>query len=143
LILLDAYALVALARDEHAAAEVEELLRSEAEIGIPSVNLLEVVDFLVRRSAWPEADVRARLSPLLGETIHVLVVDDVRAWRGASVRARHYVRRACELSLADCVLLACAREEDAVATADSSLATVARAEGIGLVPLPDARGRRP
>lgn len=143
MILLDAYSLIALARDEPAAAEVDVLLRDTARAAITSVNLFEVIDFLVRRADWPEDDVRAGLSLLLVEVLDVLPVGEGAAWRGASLRARHYARDTCEVSLADCVLLASAGEGDAVATSDPSIATVARAEGIDVVALPDTRGRRP
>jgi uncharacterized protein with PIN domain len=139
---LDAYCLVALARDEPAAAEVETLLR-ERETAVTSVNLLEVVDFLVRRAGSPEDEVRRQLSVLLGHVLLVMPVAEEHAWRAASLRARHYAKHTCELSLADCVLLAACGPRDSVATSDPAVATVARFEGIDLIGLPDTRGRRP
>jgi len=142
-ILLDAYALIALARDEPAAAEVEELLRSDDGSAITSVNLFEVVDYLVRRAGWPEEDVRAGLSLLVGEVVRVLAVGADSAWRGASLRAAHYAKGACEVSLADCILLTSAGAGDTIATSDPSIAFVARKLGVELAPLPDSTGRRP
>ena len=139
MIFLDAYCLVALAKDEPAAAEVEELLRG-GETAINSVNLFEVVDFLVRRARAPEDAVRAQLSTLLGEVVRVTPVTEEQAWRGASLRARYYAPNTCEVSLADCVLLASAGEGDSVATSDPSVAAIARAEGIELAVLAYLRG---
>ena len=143
MILLDAYALIALARDEPAAEEVDGLLRDTAGAAITSVNLFEVVDYLLRRAGWPEGEVRGGLSPLLSEAVEVLAVEYDAAWRGASLRAAHYSKGTCELSLADCILLASAGAGDRIATPDPSVASIARALGIELVPLPDSLGRRP
>ena len=44
---------------------------------------------------------------------------------------------------ADCFLIAVAEESDRIATADAAVLAVARAEGIDVAPLPDARGRLP
>ena len=142
MILLDAYCLVALAREEPAADEVEELLHT-GEAAMSSVNLFEAVDFLLRRGGVPEADVRLHLSPLLDDAVQVLPVTEEHAWQGALFRARHYQRGSCEVSLADCVLLASARNGDRVATSDPAIAAIARAEGVDLVALPDTTGRRP
>jgi len=56
------------------AAEVEALLRDAADTAITSVNLFEVVDYLVRRAGWPEEEVRAALSLLIDETVHLLAI---------------------------------------------------------------------
>jgi PIN domain nuclease of toxin-antitoxin system len=144
LILLDAYALIALALDEPVAAEVDALLRERAnDAAATSANLAEVVDFLVRQANWPEADVQLELTLLLQTTLGVVDLTAETALRAGLLRARHYVRRHCDVSLADCVLLTSAGQGDAVATADPAVASVARAEGIGLVALPDSSGRRP
>ena len=141
MIFLDAYCLVALARDEPAAPEVESLLREE-QTAITSVNLLEVVDFLVRRASWPESDVHARLSLLVGHVVRVESVTEEHAWRGAMLRSRHYAKGASELSLADCVLLASCCEGDSVATSDPAIAAAARGQAIDVIALPDTTGRR-
>lgn len=69
------------------------------------------------------------------------------AWRPArrsgSLRARYYHRGECDLSLADCILLASAGDGERIATTDPAVATVARAEGIDVVALPDSSGQRP
>ncbi len=141
MILLDAYALLALARREEAGDEVEALMRSEP-IGMATANLLEVSERLMRLYGWSPSDTSEHLGQLVGH-IRVVALDEGIAWRGALIRARHYRRNTCELSLADCVLLATAEPADSVATSDPAVAAVARAEGIGIVPLPDSSGQRP
>ncbi len=140
--LLDASCLIALAEDEPVAAEVEALLRHESTV-ITSVNLLEVADYLTRRAGWPEDEVRSRLALVVGHVVRVEPVGEEEAWRGARIRVRYYEPKICELSLADCVLLASCRADDAVATSDPAVVAVARAEGIDVIPLPDSSGRRP
>jgi len=142
-ILLDAYALLAFLLDERAADDVEPLLRGSSRVAMPSVNLFEVVDYLIRRKDWSEEEVQRELSLMLDDVVRLLDVGAVIAWRGASLRAAYYAKGTCELSLADCMLLASAAPGDKIATADPSIASVARAEGIELVPLPDSLGRRP
>jgi hypothetical protein len=45
--------------------------------------------------------------------------------------------------MADCFLLAAASVDDRIATADSAVAAVARAETIAVVALPDSAGQHP
>jgi PIN domain nuclease of toxin-antitoxin system len=141
-ILLDAHALLALARQEEAGDEVEALIRSE-HVGMATANLFEVSERLMRLYGWSPNDTSEHLGQLVGSHIRVVALDEGIAWRGALMRARHYRRRECELSLADCVLLASAEPDDSVATSDPAVAAVARAEGIGLVALPGSSGQRP
>lgn len=142
MILLDAYALLALARREEAGDEVEALMRSEP-IGMATANLFEASERLMRLYGWSPNDTSEQLGQLVGRHIRVVALDEGIAWRGAVMRARHYRRKTCELSLADCVLLASTGPDDSVATSDPAVAAVARAEEIGLVPLPDSAGQRP
>jgi uncharacterized protein with PIN domain len=142
LILLDAYALVALAADEPAAGDVEGLLRA-GESAVTSINLAEAVDVTQRVRGLPPEDVRAALDPLLGEVVSVVAQGGGEGWRAAELRLRHYDRRTNPLSLADCFLLAAAGPDDRIATSDPPLAAAARAEAIGVIPLPDSSGRRP
>jgi PIN domain nuclease of toxin-antitoxin system len=143
-ILVDAFGLLALLLDEPAADDVEELLRDRsAEPAMTSVNVFEVIDYLVRRKNWPEEEVRSALAVVLDDVLRVLDVGADTAWRGALLRAKHYARGTCEISLADSILLASVGANDSAATADPSVASVARAVGIELVPLPDSGGRRP
>lgn len=140
--LLDAYAVIALALDEGAASEIEEIVRSSS-VGVTATNYFEATDRLVRRSGWSPNETSERFGLLFGDLVGVVPVDAAVAWRGALLRARYYHRTTCAVSLADCVLLASAGPDDYVATADPAIAAVARAEGVGLIPLPDSSGRRP
>lgn len=140
MILLDAYALIAFVRGEGAAPPVAGLLRS-GEAAIPSINLAEVIDQLVRRFGVPYEAVREVVDGLTAQGLSVLHTDDATPWAAARLRARHYQRRSRPLSLADCVLLAFAGSSDAIATADRPVIATATDEGIDVVPLPDSRGR--
>ena len=140
--LLDAFAVLALALDEPAAAEIEEIVRSGA-VAVTATNYFEATDRLVRRSGWLPNETSERFGLLFDDPADVVPVDAAVAWRGALLRARYYHRVRCAISLADSVLLASAGPDDRIATADPAIAAVARAEGIGLIPLPDSSGRRP
>lgn len=142
MILLDAYALHAFVQNESAAGEVEELIRL-GDAAIVATNLSEVVDGLVRKEGWDEGDVVPRLGTVVGHLVAIRPVTEAHAWRAGLLRSRHHRTRDCTVSLADCVLVAAAERDDSVATADPGVATVARAEGVGLVPLPDSSGQRP
>jgi len=141
-ILLDAYALVALLADEPAAAEVETLLRT-GESAVTVVNLAEAVDVTRRVHGAPAEIVKSAIEGLLGEALTVVRQGEHHAWRAADVRARHYDRKLRPLSLADCLLIAAAGAADRIATADEPLAQAARGEGIEVLALPDSTGRRP
>jgi len=139
---LDAFALVALAADEPAAGEVEALLR-RGDATVTAVNFAEVIDVLGRTRGHEPAGLRETFAPLLQEAVELLEVGDDGAWRAAELRRRHYERKASPLSLADCFALAAGVEDGALATADPPLAAAARAEGIDVIALPDSNGTRP
>lgn len=141
-ILLDAYALHAFVVGEEAASEVDDVLRTSP-TAIVATNLSEVVDGLVRKECWADVDIVERLGTVVGPIVEVRPVTDVVGWQAGVLRARYYRRNDRALSLADCVLLASAGPDDSIATADPAVAAVARAEGIGLVQLPDSFGQRP
>lgn len=109
----------------------------------PSPCLAEIVDRLTRRWGSSPEEVAKELGPLVDESVSVLALDPQTAWRAGEIRAAHYHRKTAALSLADCVLLAAAGPEDEIATSDRTVAATARKLGIGLIPLPDSRGRRP
>lgn len=142
--LLDAYALVALVADEPAAQEVEELLRAGT-CRVVVVNLAEAVDITTRAHGLEARDVRRALEPLLAsDVLGAVSPTEAAAWEAARIRIEHYDRNDCALSLADCFLLAQAlADEDQLATADPAVATVARQLGVGVIGLPDTKGRRP
>ncbi len=121
---------------------MERLLREE-EVAVGVVNLAEAIDVTLRVHRLPPAVVREALEPLVGDALAVLVHRDPDAWRAAEVRARHYDRRTCPISLADCFLIAASSAGDRIATSDPPLAEAARAEAIDVVALEDSSGRRP
>jgi PIN domain nuclease of toxin-antitoxin system len=141
--LLDAYALVAFLADERAAAEVAALLRAD-DTAIPSVNLAELIDVMLRVRRHAAEALDAALLPLLATTTSVLALGQREARLAGVLRAKHYDRRTSPLSLADCLLLASAvLNQAALATCDPPLAAAARSEGVKILPLPDSEGRRP
>lgn len=134
---LDAYALVALLRDEPAAAAVEALLTDPlAEPTISAINVAEVMDVLVRIHGRSATEVAERLDWLAAGGLVTVDVDDDIGRRAGALHAGHYHRTRSPLSLADCVALATALErDDALATADAPLIEAARAEGCSVAPL--------
>jgi PIN domain nuclease of toxin-antitoxin system len=143
--LLDAYALIALLRgkQEPASVEVVGLLASPA--CVTTVNLAEVVDQLTRVDGIPHERLRSDLAPVLGAGRLVPIEPgEPDAWLAGALRAKHYHRDRCALSLADCFLLAAGKlRATAIATADPAIAATARSEDIALIALPDRRGVRP
>ena len=140
--ILDAYALVALLANEPAADEVTALV-VRGDCAVTHVNLCESVYVLDRVHGIGLEESRPVLAPLLSERVRQLGTTDETAWRASDLRLRHYDRRSLAISLADCVLVAAAGESDRIATADPSVALVARSEGVEVVALPDSTGARP
>jgi uncharacterized protein with PIN domain len=139
---LDAYALIALVVDEPAAGPVEKLLRAHV-CRVSVIHLAEAVDVSHRRHDVATADIRSVLGPLFYEDVELVPPDEDDAWRAAEVRGQYYKAKTCELSLADCFLLAHAKDGEDVATSDPAIVEVARAEGIAVIRLPDSEGRIP
>ena len=136
MILLDAQALIALLRGEAAETQVRELLQSE-ETGANAISLAEVVDVLARRHAIPPDQSWPALETLMDGALVATAVDARIARRAGELRAKHYDRSERPLSMADCVVLACAlQRDDAVASADQALLATARDEGIKAIELP-------
>jgi len=132
---LDAFALVALARDERAADDVEVTIR-KGQAAITALNLAEALDVLGRVYGETAERLRSAFEPLLAESLREIAVDSLLAWRAAELRRRHYHRSRSPLSLADCVALAAASSGDSVVTADAALARAAGREGVEVVRLP-------
>jgi predicted nucleic acid-binding protein len=133
--LLDASALVAFLSGEPAAPQVRRVL-ADADSAVTNVQLAEVVDVLGRRhgvgmdEAWRTVDAITGLA--------VVVIGIAESCRAGALRARHYHRTRCPVSLADCLLVAAAGPHDRVVTRDKALAEVARAEGLGVLALPSS-----
>jgi PIN domain nuclease of toxin-antitoxin system len=128
-ILLDAFALIALLADEPAADEVEALLRG-GEAAMTAVNLAEALDVLQRVQRISFERLQTLTTPLVGERIKLIPIDEPIARRAADIRARRYHRASAPLSLADCILLAATGQSDRLATADGPLIRVAEAEKV-------------
>jgi PIN domain nuclease of toxin-antitoxin system len=128
-VLLDAFALIALLVEEPAADEVEAILR-RGEAAMPAINLAEALDVLQRVHGVTRERLDTITAPLLKESIALVPVDEQMARNAADVRARRYHRTQAPISLADCVLLAAAKESDVLATADAPLIAVAGREGV-------------
>jgi predicted nucleic acid-binding protein len=140
--LLDAYALLAFIAGGPAEDEVRALLR-ECGVGLATANLIEAIDVAARVHGVSVDRTRSILEPLFDQTLAVVPLELDGAWRAAGLRAAHYHRTECPVSLADCVLLAIAAEGDRIATADADVVRVAEREAIDVVRLPDSFGRRP
>jgi PIN domain nuclease of toxin-antitoxin system len=141
LILLDASALIAFLSGEPAESEVAALLRSE-DCATPSSCLTEVVDHLIRRNGVPPDEVLHRLGPLIEASLRIVPLENEVGWQAGEFRGVHYARDGSDLSLADCLLLACVGPDDRLASSDAALVSVARELEFGVIPLPDSRGGR-
>jgi PIN domain nuclease of toxin-antitoxin system len=135
---LDAFAVLALVKQEPAAADVQRLIKARQATLTP-LGVAEVVDQLVRIIGVTEEDAVLDLAQLGLADVESL--DSVLALRAGLLRARHYHRRDRAVSLADCVAAETAQTmDDAVATSDPHLLDLCREEGISVVALPDSSG---
>lgn len=134
---LDAYAIVALLRDEPSAATVESLLVApSSEPMISAANVAEVMDVLVRIHGRSAVEVAERLDWLAAGGLVTIPLDDDIARRAGALHAGHYHRARSPLSLADCMALATAiAHDDALVTADPPLLAAARAERCATIAL--------
>jgi predicted nucleic acid-binding protein len=136
---LDAFAVVALLKGEPAAPEVQRLL-DDGGASLTASGVAEVVDHLVRLVGATEDEAALDLAQLALADPEPL--DASVCLRAGMTRARHYHRTRRPVSVADCVLAEVARAgASPVATSDPPLLEMCREEGIGVVVLPDSRGR--
>jgi PIN domain nuclease of toxin-antitoxin system len=141
-VLIDASALIALLGAEPGAAEVKDLL-DRGGAGMTALNLAEAVDRLQRRYGLGVEQTRPVIEGLLTEALELVPLDPVRAWRAGEIRASHYHRTSCPLSLADAVFLASVPAGAKLASSDTDVLAVAVEEGLAILPLLDSQGRRP
>ena len=141
--MLDAGPVVDLLVDAPSAGAVADVLREAASLRISAVNVAEVIDVIRRVHRVPSDSVALAVDRFLDEVALPVAATLEQAERAADIRARHYHRRDRDVSLADCFVIAGAGSDDAIATSDRAIARVARAEGIAVLALPNARGRRP
>lgn len=144
MIYLDASALLALLLDEPAAPDVETILR-EDDVCITAVTYAEVVDQAVRVQKKAMAEVARAIDPLItSEALRIAAVSLTVGVRAGELRAQHYDRRSCPVSLGDCILLGAAAIGSAdVATSDQAVTDVAREIGVSVRALPNSQGVRP
>lgn len=132
-VVLDASAAIAFLRNEPAAPRVEQTLR-ENRARMCTINAAETVDVLVRVHGWSPADVVAGVEQLLSSAVEAVPASLDLATRAGELRARRF-RQDRRISLADCFVLVTAGAGGRIATGDALLASVARAEGVGVVAL--------
>jgi len=125
-----------------AADEVSTALEGR-ECGVSVVNVGEVLDVLIRVHRTPVEDASEALDRFLADVARPIQATRALAEQAALLRARHYHRRDRDVSLADCFAIATAQPDAEIATSDTAIAHVARAEGLDVIALPNPRGRRP
>lgn len=144
MIVLDAYAVLALLKGEPAAGPVRRLLEGDEGSSLTVLGIAEVLDHLVRIVGANDEDAALDLAQL--GLAAPLPLDGPVAMQAGLLRARHYHRRDRAVSLADCVAAETARSSGVpLASADPHLLDLCADEGIDLLALPDSRGttRRP
>ena len=139
MIVLDAYAVLALLKGEPAAAQVRHFLEEGDDARLTAVGAAEVVDHLVRLAGSTEDEAALDLAQL-GLT-DAVAIDAAAGVRAGMLRARHYHRQERAVSLADCVAAETARAHLApMVSADPHLLDMCRDEGIAVLAMPDSNG---
>ena len=135
---LDAYAVIAFLRAEPTAAPVKAILK-QADAGLTAVGVAEVLDHLIRIVGADEDDATLDVAQL-GLLDGIPVTPDLGAAAGR-LRARHYHRKRCAVSMADCIAAETARaRNEQLATSDPHLLDVCHAENITYLVLPQSDG---
>lgn len=133
---LDAYGVIALLRAEPAAAEVEATL-NRGDAVLTAVGVAEVLDHLIRLAGADEEEAALDVAQL-GLLDGVVVTAQLGGAAGR-LRARHYHRTRCAVSMADCIAAEAARAlGEALATSDHHLLDVCHAESIASIVLPQS-----
>lgn len=137
---LDAYAVLAYLKGEPAASDVRPLLGT-ADAALTALGVAEVLDHLVRIAGAEEEDAALDVAQL--GLMDGIPVDATIGAAAGRLRARHYHRTRCAVSLADCVAAEMARSRDRpLATSDPHLLDVCHTEGITSKVLPGSTGAR-
>lgn len=135
---LDAYAVLAYLKGEHAAPLVRKLL-DDPESALTSLGVAEVVDHLVRVVGVDEEEALLDLAQL--GVLDGTATDAEVGMAAGRLRARRYHRAHCAVSLADCVAAEVARARGRpLATSDPHLLDVCRDEAIATTVLPGSDG---
>jgi hypothetical protein len=109
---------------------------------LTAANAAEVLDQLVRIYRRDPDDAHADLALLANGCTGIVAVTSDQGLAAGRLRARHYHRERCAVSLADCLAAALAHRMP-LATSDPALATVMRVEGGTVHPLADSKGTKP
>jgi len=140
LTVLDASAVIAFMRGEPTAGEVRPLLDG-SEATLTAVGVAEVLDHLVRLVGADEEDAALDLAQL--RLIDGIVIESELGVAAGRLRARHYHRNRCAVSMADCIAAEAARRSgQAIATSDPHLLNICHKEGIAVVVLSGSDGTR-
>ena len=146
-LVFDAYPLAAVLLGEASGRAVGRLLVdaiAQGEAAVSAANLAEVVDLVARAAMVDPVDVLDAVELWVDGGLRVEALTWELAARAASLRAVHYHRSRCPISLADCAAIALAEHLRAsLVTSDQPLAQVAALNGIDVVPVPDSRGTVP
>jgi PIN domain nuclease of toxin-antitoxin system len=138
-IVLDAYALEAFLNLEAAGPLVRDLILSGEQILMPSVNLAETADRMIRLNGSSRDELE---NDLLGLGITISSLDAAAAFDAAALRATHYHRSRRAVSLADCCAAALALDRDALlVSSDPALLGMMHDEGGRYLALPDSSGQ--
>jgi predicted nucleic acid-binding protein len=135
LTILDAYALIAFLVGGPASAQVRGVLR-EGDAAVTSTNLAETLDVSQRVYGLPISRAMETLDPLLDDLLTTIPLDAATAQAAAEMRSKHYHRSRRPISLADAVLLASAKPDRRIATADPDVLAAAKEEAIETIELP-------
>lgn len=141
MIVLDAYAVLAFLKGEAAAPEVRSLLHARDRSALTVVGVAEVLDHLIRIVGADEEEAALDLAQL--DLLDPLDLGERTAAAAGMLRARHYHRTRCAVSLADCVAAEITRNLGAqFATADPYLLEVCHRESIGIFILTASTGTK-
>lgn len=139
MIVLDAYAVLALVKGEPGAEPVRQLLEDDGAASLTVLGIAEVLDHLVRVVGVSDEHAALDLAQL--GLADPAPLEAPVAMRAGLLRARHYHRRDQAISLADCLAAETARSSGApLASADPHLLDLCTEEGIDVVALPDSQG---
>ena len=138
--ILDPYAVLAFLKNETAASEVEALIAAGG-TSLTVVGLAEVLDHLIRLGGADEEDASLDVAQLrLDDPVPV---DEKLSAAAGRLRARHYHRTRCSVSLADYLAAEVARSQHrSLATSDPALLDVCHHEGIAVIVLTGSDGTR-
>ncbi|MCC6227047.1 MAG: hypothetical protein IT195_11670 [Microthrixaceae bacterium] len=130
MIILDAYAVLAFLKGERAAPEVRSLLQTDS-ARLTVVGVAEVLDHLIRIVGVDPEEAALDLAQL--GLLDPPPLDETTAIAAGMLRARHYDRTRCAVSLADCIAAeATRRTSSRLATSDPHLLDVCHREGIAV-----------